>query len=321
MLAWDGARRPPPRRQVMDAGARGPAETGRGQAVPRRPATTPTAALRWAVVAPLTVDDRVPGTLVAYAPRESAVLVRARPARSARWVVRTAGARRARPLPHPADRGRDPGAAGADLAALHLQLARRDRLVRPHRPGPGPRTPPGIRRLHPLLVPQARRLHHARRGTALHRPVLGAGAGPLRRPALGHPADRPRGAAGRPAVPVPAAAGGERRQARPRGPPPTEPHHHHRRWTRAPRRVVVIEDDGVRHGPGGGCAASCAARAAPSSGIGLSNVDERLRQVYGDDYGLVIETAVGAGMKVTVRVPKYRAGVHPSARPGGRDSA
>jgi len=52
-----------------------------------------------------------------------------------------------------------------------------------------------------------------------------------------------------------------------------------------------------------------------SSGIGLSNVDERLRQVYGDDYGLVIETAVGAGMKITVRIPKYRAGVHSSAGP------
>ena len=36
------------------------------------------------------------------------------------------------------DGGRGRGAAGADLAALHLQLADRDRLVRPHRPGAGP---------------------------------------------------------------------------------------------------------------------------------------------------------------------------------------
>lgn len=49
-----------------------------------------------------------------------------------------------------------------------------------------------------------------------------------------------------------------------------------------------------------------------STGIGLLNVDERLRQVYGDDYGLVIETGIGAGMKITVRLPKYRAGVHGS---------
>jgi two-component system LytT family sensor kinase len=33
-------------------------------------------------------------------------------------------------------------------------------------------------------------------------------------------------------------------------------------------------------------------------------VDDRLRQVYGEEYGLVIETAVGAGMKVSLRVPK-----------------
>jgi two-component system, LytTR family, sensor kinase len=74
---------------------------------------------------------------------------------------------------------------------------------------------------------------------------------------------------------------------------------------------VVIEDDGIgmdperlRHilrGEGG-----------HSTGIGLLNVDERLRQVYGDDYGLVIETGIGAGMKITVRLPKYRAGVHGS---------
>jgi two-component system LytT family sensor kinase len=47
------------------------------------------------------------------------------------------------------------------------------------------------------------------------------------------------------------------------------------------------------------------------AGIGLANVDERMRQVYGDDYGLVIETAPGAGMKVKLRVPKYRPGVLP----------
>ncbi|MGC5004371.1 sensor histidine kinase [Streptomyces sp. NBC_00353] len=75
--------------------------------------------------------------------------------------------------------------------------------------------------------------------------------------------------------------------------------------------VVVIEDDGtgmdperlrqILRGEGG-----------TSTGIGLLNVDERLRQVYGDDYGLVIETGIGAGMKITVRLPKYRAGVHGS---------
>ena len=45
--------------------------------------------------------------------------------------------------------------------------------------------------------------------------------------------------------------------------------------------------------------------------VGLGNVDERLRTTYGDEYGLVVETAPGAGTKVSMRVPKYAPGVHP----------
>jgi two-component system LytT family sensor kinase len=48
--------------------------------------------------------------------------------------------------------------------------------------------------------------------------------------------------------------------------------------------------------------------------IGLGNVDARLRAVYGDDHGLVVETAEGAGTKVTVRVPKFASGVRPRSR-------
>ncbi|WP_406730467.1 sensor histidine kinase [Streptomyces sp. NBC_01794] len=82
--------------------------------------------------------------------------------------------------------------------------------------------------------------------------------------------------------------------------------------------VVTIEDDGVGMDPAV-LRGILAGERPPSSGIGLSNVDDRLRQVYGDDYGLVIETGVGAGMKITMRIPKYRAGVHWSAgrRAGG----
>ncbi|HEX8581145.1 MAG TPA: ATP-binding protein, partial [Acidimicrobiales bacterium] len=46
--------------------------------------------------------------------------------------------------------------------------------------------------------------------------------------------------------------------------------------------------------------------------IGLANVDERLRTVFGDEFGLVVETAPGAGTRVCLRVPKYRAGVRAS---------
>ncbi|MFI2346947.1 sensor histidine kinase [Streptomyces sp. NPDC019443] len=48
-------------------------------------------------------------------------------------------------------------------------------------------------------------------------------------------------------------------------------------------------------------------------GIGLRNIDARLRQIYGDAYGLIVETAPGAGTKVRVRVPKF----HPQAVQSG----
>lgn len=55
----------------------------------------------------------------------------------------------------------------------------------------------------------------------------------------------------------------------------------------------VLDDDPRRAGAG-------------SNGIGLANVDVRLRQIYGEEYGLVVETALGAGTKVRLRVPKTR---------------
>ena len=73
-----------------------------------------------------------------------------------------------------------------------------------------------------------------------------------------------------------------------------------------PEARITVEDDGVGMDPQL-VRSSLAGRNGAS--IGLANVDERLRQVYGDAYGLVVETAVGAGMKVSLRVPKYRPGV------------
>ena len=72
--------------------------------------------------------------------------------------------------------------------------------------------------------------------------------------------------------------------------------------------LVTIEDNGVGEDPervrralaGGGSTDS----------VGMANVDERLRAAFGDDYGLLVETAEGAGTKVTVRLPKFRPGVH-----------
>ncbi|TDD90726.1 GAF domain-containing protein [Actinomadura darangshiensis] len=92
--------------------------------------------------------------------------------------------------------------------------------------------------------------------------------------------------------------------------------------------AISVEDDGVgmdperlqeilsapvgRPGPTGwGSVATRSRQDAGAPGIGLANVDERMRQVYGDEYGLTVETALGAGTKVSLRVPKYRPGVFP----------
>ncbi|UFR00961.1 histidine kinase [Streptomyces sp. Go40/10] len=76
---------------------------------------------------------------------------------------------------------------------------------------------------------------------------------------------------------------------------------------------IVIEDNGVGMEPDR-LRRILRGEGSPSAGIGLRNVDERLRQVYGDEHGLVIETGVGAGMKITMRIPKYRGGAQRSSR-------
>jgi len=73
--------------------------------------------------------------------------------------------------------------------------------------------------------------------------------------------------------------------------------------------VITIEDDGVGEDPER--IRRILAGDASIDSVGLFNVDERLRSTFGDDYGLVVETAPGAGTKVTVRVPKYAHGVRP----------
>jgi two-component system LytT family sensor kinase len=71
---------------------------------------------------------------------------------------------------------------------------------------------------------------------------------------------------------------------------------------------ITVEDDGVGMDP------TVFALEGTESGddgqhVGLSNVDERLRNVFGDRFGLVVETAPGEGTKVSMRVPKFHPGV------------
>lgn len=72
--------------------------------------------------------------------------------------------------------------------------------------------------------------------------------------------------------------------------------------------VIAIEDDGEGEDPER--VRRVLAGESDGDSVGLGNVDERLRRTFGDEYGLVVETAPGAGTKVTVRVPKYAPGVH-----------
>ncbi|MGJ3192425.1 sensor histidine kinase [Paenarthrobacter nitroguajacolicus] len=69
---------------------------------------------------------------------------------------------------------------------------------------------------------------------------------------------------------------------------------------------VTIEDDGVGMDPEH--LRSVLAGHTDGDHVGLRNVDARLRQVYGDEHGLVIDTAPGEGTLITMRVPKSQPG-------------
>jgi two-component system LytT family sensor kinase len=87
---------------------------------------------------------------------------------------------------------------------------------------------------------------------------------------------------------------------------------------------ITVEDDGVGMDPAvlgavgsapvgsgsGGSGSGEPDEAEAGQHVGLSNVDDRLRSVFGDEFGLVVETAPGAGTKVSMRVPKF----HPAVR-------
>ncbi len=67
--------------------------------------------------------------------------------------------------------------------------------------------------------------------------------------------------------------------------------------------LISVEDDGVGSDPED--VRRALSGDSDSDSVGLGNVDSRLRQVFGDDAGLVVETAPGAGTRVSFRVPKY----------------
>lgn len=68
---------------------------------------------------------------------------------------------------------------------------------------------------------------------------------------------------------------------------------------------LTVRDDGQGMEP----AAAVAALEGRSGGIGLANVDRRLRTSFGDGYGLTVRSSPGAGTEVVLAVPKSHPGV------------
>ena len=74
--------------------------------------------------------------------------------------------------------------------------------------------------------------------------------------------------------------------------------------------AIEIEDDGSGSEPER--VRLALAGQADGGSMALANIDARLRATYGDDHGLVVETAPGAGTKVRLRIPKFAPGVRAS---------
>ncbi|MFJ8311533.1 MULTISPECIES: sensor histidine kinase [unclassified Streptomyces] len=305
VLTWDGAGEQHHGAQVMEQ-VRALLGTGRDKAFALS-CEDLDCPLRWAVAVPLTVDHRVLGALIAYAPRESAVLARAA-GEVGRWVsVQLELAE--------LDRSRT-RLIEAEIKALRAQISPHFIFNSLAAIASFVRTDPerarelllefadftrySFRR-HGDFTTLADELHSIDQYLALVRARFGDRLSvtlqvapevlPVALPFL----------CLQPLVENAVKHGIEGRV--------TTSHITIRALDAGSEAEVVIEDDGagmapellrrILRGDGGS-----------SAGIGLLNVDERLRQVYGDAYGLVIETGVGAGMKVTARIPKYRAGVH-----------
>jgi two-component system, LytTR family, sensor kinase len=75
---------------------------------------------------------------------------------------------------------------------------------------------------------------------------------------------------------------------------------------------IMVEDDGVGMDPAVLLGGDTEEATDGGQHTGLSNVDDRLRTVFGDQFGLVVETGPGAGTRVSMRIPKF----HPAVRPG-----
>jgi two-component system LytT family sensor kinase len=77
--------------------------------------------------------------------------------------------------------------------------------------------------------------------------------------------------------------------------------------------AITIEDNGVGMDPtvfaNGSLSSESSRHGETEPHLGLTNVDERLRAAFGEEFGRVVETGPNAGTKVSMRIPKFRAEV------------
>lgn len=72
-----------------------------------------------------------------------------------------------------------------------------------------------------------------------------------------------------------------------------------------PVTEITVEDDGAGIDPD---RVRALLAGSDAEHVGLRNVDRRLRRVYGEAAGLIVETDIGAGTMVRIRVPKSQLG-------------
>lgn len=71
--------------------------------------------------------------------------------------------------------------------------------------------------------------------------------------------------------------------------------------------LISVEDDGIGMDPG--LLEELTKSHRTGAHVGLGNIIQRMQQLFGFEYPLTIETAPGAGMKVTLRIPKFVRGI------------
>ena len=69
--------------------------------------------------------------------------------------------------------------------------------------------------------------------------------------------------------------------------------------------LLIVSDDGIGMEPEQ-VAALLQNEPSDRTGIGIKNVNDRLKIWFGDAYGITIESVPDEGTKVTVRMPKVR---------------